>query len=219
VSTPASPFWATSLSGGTRDTALLGLDLLTDEAVGEVVVHETAGLHGRVDGRRAHETESRLFQLPGEGPGVLGLRLDVGPGTRRSPQSRTVGPHEVDEAEAGVTKRQHRARVRDRGLDLEPVPHDRRVREETVDVRGAKSGHAFRVEIREGTAEPLALPQDRQPRQPRLEAFEAELLEQSALVEDRPAPLAVVVVAVDLDVVAEASLDGGQDGASVTCEV
>ena len=42
-------------------------------------------------------------------------------------------------------------------------------------------------------AEILALPQDRQPGQAGLEAFEADLLEQPTVVGDRPAPFAVVI--------------------------
>ena len=130
-----------------------------------------------------------------------------------------MGPHEVDEAQPGVAERQRRLRVRDRGLDLEPVPDDRRVGEEASNVRGTETRDTSRVEIRERTAKTVALPQDRQPRQAGLEAFEAELLEQAALVDDRPAPLAVVVRAVDLDVLSEAALDAGQDGTSVSCAV
>ena len=42
-------------------------------------------------------------------------------------------------------------------------------------------------------AEVLALAQDRQPREAGLEAFEAELLVEARVVDDRPAPLVVVV--------------------------
>jgi hypothetical protein len=50
------------------------------------------------------------------------------------------------------------------------------------------------LEVFECAPERLALAQDRQPRQARLEAFEAQLLEQPAVVPDRKAPLAVVIV-------------------------
>src|SRR5690606_27032783 len=49
------------------------------------------------------------------------------------------------------------------------------------------------VEAGERPAEGLALLQDRQPAQPRLEALEAELLEEAPVVAHRPAPLVVVV--------------------------
>ena len=50
-----------------------------------------------------------------------------------------------------------------------------------------------RVEPGEHLAEPRALAQDRDPRQPRLEALEAHLLEERAVAVERAAPLLVVV--------------------------
>ena len=50
-----------------------------------------------------------------------------------------------------------------------------------------------RIEVVEGAAEIVALAQDRDPREPRLEAVENELLEQRAVVALRHAPLLVVI--------------------------
>src|SRR6185312_6889283 len=55
-------------------------------------------------------------------------------------------------------------------------------------------GHALEVEIREGLAKSLALAQDRQPRQAGLEPLQADLLEKTPVVRDRPPPLMVVIV-------------------------
>jgi hypothetical protein len=51
------------------------------------------------------------------------------------------------------------------------------------------------VEIKpgKGGAEILALAQDRQPGQARLEAFEADLLEQADIIGYRPAPFVIVI--------------------------
>ena len=68
--------------------------------------------------------------------------------------------------------------------------------EQRVDAAGREAGDALEVEAREGAAERLALAEDGQPAQARLEPFEADLLEQAVVVGDRPAPLGVVVRAV-----------------------
>src|SRR5437764_13879910 len=88
------------------------------------------------------------------------------------------------------------------------MAHDAGVCEQPPDVAVAEAGDTLEVEARECRAEVLALPQDREPRQPGLEALQAQLLEQSLLVVDREAPLGVVVRAVDLGRVApEAACD------------
>jgi hypothetical protein len=59
-----------------------------------------------------------------------------------------------------------------------------------LDARGREAGDRLVIEPGERRPERLPLAQDRQPAQSRLEAFEADLLEQPVIVGDRPAPLA-----------------------------
>jgi hypothetical protein len=73
------------------------------------------------------------------------------------------------------------------------VPDDRGIREEPTDVGLAEARHRIRLEALERGPEALALAQDGQPRQTRLEAFEAESLVDPALAGDGPAPFLVVV--------------------------
>ena len=91
-----------------------------------------------------------------------------------------------------------RPRVRDRRLDLAAVADDRGVGEQARDVALAERRDPVGVEALERRPEALALAQDRQPRQARLEALEAEPLVEPALVADRAAPLLVVVGVVPL---------------------
>ncbi len=70
---------------------------------------------------------------------------------------------------------------------------DRGVREQPLDVALSEAGDPFRVEVAKGLPEALALAQDRQPGQPRLEALERQPLVKAPLVPDRPAPFLVVV--------------------------
>ena len=77
-----------------------------------------------------------------------------------------------------------------------PVPDDPRVREQALHVGLGVAGHPLAVEAVEGLPERRALVEDREPRQAGLEAFEAELLEQVAVVRGWPTPLRVVVAGV-----------------------
>ena len=163
-----------------------------------MVVDDPAGLHRRVDGRRPDEAEARLAQLLRERLRAGRLREPVvrasaapGPSTRYDQTSSGSGA-------LGIAQRDRRARVGDRGLDLAAVPDDPGVGEQPLDVRLAELGDALGVEARERRAEVLALAQDRQPREPGLEALQAEALVQPALVHHRPAPLLVVVAVVRL---------------------
>src|SRR5205085_233072 len=71
---------------------------------------------------------------------------------------------------------------------------DSGVREEPVDVTRGEARHPSDLEVREPPAEVLALAEDRQPAQAALEALEADLLEERAIVARRNAPLRVVIL-------------------------
>ena len=87
--------------------------------------------------------------------------------------------------------------VGDRRLDLAPVTDDRGVAEQPLDVPIVEAGNPLRVEPLECAAERLPLPQDRDPRETRLEALETEALVDALLGRDRAAPLLVVVGVVE----------------------
>jgi hypothetical protein len=73
------------------------------------------------------------------------------------------------------------------------VTDNPRIGKQAFDLRRAEGAKRLDVEAGEGTAEVLALSQDREPGQTRLEALEAELLEDVAVVRRRSAPFLVVV--------------------------
>ena len=75
-----------------------------------------------------------------------------------------------------------RACIRDRGLDLEPVAHDPRILKQLLRVQAR---HARRVEPGERLPVPLALVQDRRPRQTGLRALEDQQLEQVTRIAGR----------------------------------
>jgi hypothetical protein len=73
------------------------------------------------------------------------------------------------------------------------VPHDPRIAEQARHVARAHARDGVDLEAAEGAPEVLPLPEDRDPGEPGLEALEAELLEEPAVVRHGEAPLAVVV--------------------------
>ena len=169
------------------------LDLVAHPARREVVVDDAARLHRGPHRRRADEAEAGGLQLLRELLRLRRLRLPVGRRARLRVAGRRERPHELVQRRARLAQREHAARVRDRRFDLAAVPHDARVAEQPLDATFGEARDRVGVEVRERAAEVLALAQDRQPREARLEPFEAEPLVEAALVRDRTAPLLVVV--------------------------
>src|SRR5262249_40838735 len=81
----------------------------------------------------------------------------------------------------------------DRALDLEAIAPDAGIGQQPFNLLWRVTRDLDGVEIVKGTAEILALAQDRDPRQPGLEAIEHELLVERPVVEFRHAPFFVVV--------------------------
>ena len=114
-------------------------------------------------------------------------------GSRYGPGRRRVRPDEVVQGRSRLPEGERPARVRDRGLDLPAMPDDSGVAEQPPDVALSEASDAFRVEAGERAPERVALAQDRDPGETRLEAFQADALVEPALVPDRAAPFLVVV--------------------------
>jgi hypothetical protein len=83
--------------------------------------------------------------------------------------------------------------VVDRRFDLQSVAHDSGVRHQSRLVAISITRNALGIEVVEGGAEGGSFPEDGQPGQPRLEAFQDQLLEQPPVVGMRHAPFLVVV--------------------------
>ena len=164
-----------------------------------VVVHEPHRLHEGIADRRAHEGEASIPEGPAEG-----VRLR-GPG-RHLPEVHQVfwrgrpptKPHKKRSKEPlSFWRPQEGPGVPHGTLHLEPVPDDPRIGQEPLNSRGPEPGHPGGIEAGEGPPVALALAEDGQPRQPGLGPLQHEELEEHAVVVDRDAPLAVVVVEVE----------------------
>src|SRR5690242_3051942 len=73
---------------------------------------------------------------------------------------------------------------------------DAGITDQPLDVLIAEARHLPEIEAGEGFAKIFAFAQDGQPRESRLESFEADLLEQADIIDDRAAPFAVMIDAI-----------------------
>ena len=76
------------------------------------------------------------------------------------------------------------------------MAHDARIGQQPRDVLLAEARQLLGLEIGKARAERLALVQDGDPAQPRLEPFETKLLEQTPLVIHGEAPFVIVIMLV-----------------------
>ena len=180
------------LSGWVR-TDKAPLDRAPDVAVREVIVDDTARLHRRVDGRRPDEAEARLLE-PLRERRRLGRR---GEPVGLRPRDRHASPALYDQKSSckGTSSRSATvarafaiaASILPRWRTMPASPSRRRTSRSRKlgDRSGSKPANAARKR--------LALAQDRQPREARLEPLQAEALVDALLVADRAPPLLVVV--------------------------
>jgi len=130
-----------------------------------MVVDHAGRLHERVADGRADEPESRLLQRLAH---RLGHRRGRGHLARLAPGVLTrpavdEAPEEGLETRTRVAKREARAGVADRRLDLETIADDPRVGEQALDAPRAVACDPLRVEAVERAAVVLALGEDRVP--------------------------------------------------------
>src|SRR5450631_1207746 len=169
--------------------------LAVAEALHEMVVHHSRGLHEGVTDGGPDEGEACLSQSGGHGSAFLGLGRDL--------PSRPTVIHPrlaIDEAPqvAGDTAcpfphREIAPRVTDASFEFGAVSNNTLVGHQPLDARRAPTGDAFRVKPVEGPSEVLALSQDGDPRKASLKAVQEQLLKEGAVIPLRHPPLRVVV--------------------------
>lgn len=162
----------------------------------QVVVDESHRLHERVHGGRPDEPEAAGLEITGERARFHGRGRDRGATPGRGSGGWREAPHVRGEGAQLLLDREHLACIHDRRLDLAAVSDDARVSEKTAHVPRAVARHTSGIEARERDAEAWSLAKDREPRQPRLESFEGELLVETAVVDDRQSPFGVMVRAI-----------------------
>ena len=102
-------------------------------------------------------------------------------------------PEEGTEGAEFLTQGPGQAGIAQHGFDLPPVANDPRVSQQAKDAALVPARDSLEVEIDEGLSEILALAQNRQPTETRLESFQAEFLEKTLVVIDGKAPFIVMI--------------------------
>ena len=159
-----------------------------------MVVHDPAGLHRGVDGRRPEEAEAsgarRLASA--RTPGVDGDPVGRRAGARM--RGGRVPPEELLRAARPGARRAIVARgVGDRRLDLPAMTNDRGVSEQPYDVGLAEARQPGPGRSPKTPPGRLALAKDRESREPDWKPSRQESLVDPALVAHRAAPLLVVI--------------------------
>ena len=159
-----------------------------------MVVDDTARLHRGVHRRRADEAEARCAQTlcerrrRGRRSEPVGVATAAPSGRGEHPARRArpaaFPPHATPPS---------RARSRSSPRSCPGGGRSRRPRAAASTSRFPNRRDRFGVEPAERLAERIALAQDRQPREPRLEALERQPFVETSLVAHRPTPLLVVV--------------------------
>ena len=177
-----------------RSRAELGAGLVA-VAGHEMIVDHADRLHEGIDDGRPDELEAARRKLLRHRLRQRRLRrhllggaeaVDLRPAVEKShSSSEKPGPFSMISSQARADS--------DRAFDLHAVAHDAGVLHQLLDLLRRVARDLLRLEIVEGAAEIVALAQDRDPRQPGLEAVEHQLLEERAVVVFRHAPFVVVI--------------------------
>lgn len=176
------------------------LDDRPEPAAVHVVVHETHGLHERVNGGWADERPAPALEVFAHRFRFIGYAHVHQGRPIELPRTRSrVGlerPNVGGETAVLLEEGQAPPGVVYRRFDLAAVPNDPRVEQEALHGSRRETRDRLDVEAFERAAEVLSLAEDRQPAEPRLKALEVEHLEESPVVVRRSPPLVVVVPAV-----------------------
>ena len=165
------------------------------EAADEVIVDHADGLHECVADGGADELEAAVAQRLRHRAalGALGRDLALLADGVQAGRAADEAPEEVGERGAFALELQEPLGAGDGPLDLGAVPDDARVAHQPLDPRRGVARDPGRLEAVEGAPEVVALAQDGDPGEARLEAVEEQLLEERAAVALGNAPLLVVV--------------------------
>src|SRR5437773_5481735 len=86
------------------------------------------------------------------------------------------------------------AGIVDDGLDLAPMPDDPLVLHQPINITLGVTSDSIEIETVKSRSKVLALGEDGSPAQARLEAFQAEFLEETEIIAHRESPFGVVIV-------------------------
>jgi len=158
------------------------------KAAFDVIIHHAGRLHVRIADRGADELEATLLQVLGQGVRLQRRRPH---GFSSHPIGVAQGPvaHKAPDVPVEAAKLlldlQKTPRVGDGPFDFQAVANDALVSHQPCNVGLAESRHFPCIEALELLPEIIALAQDDNPAQPRLEALQGQHLEDLPILMDR----------------------------------
>src|SRR2546430_697410 len=166
------------------------------KTVYHVVVHHAGCLHMRITDCGADELEAALLQILGQGVGLQGGRpysFSSHPvGVTHCPVSREAPDVPVEATELFLDL-QKASRVGDGRFNFQAIPNDALVFQQARDICRIESCDLPYIEVLERLPEIVALSQDGNPAQPRLEALQHQHLEDLPIVMDWHPPFLVMI--------------------------
>ena len=166
------------------------------EALHQMVIHHADGLHEGVANRASYKPKVSPLQLFAHG---IRLKRAGGNVFHRLP-SVLLGmpfnklPDELIEATEFILHGKKCFGIVDRGLNLEPVTNNPRIRHEFRLLLHPVLGNQERVELIERLSIVFSLFENCGPTQPRLCSFKDQKLEEQSVIVNRNAPLGIVVL-------------------------
>jgi hypothetical protein len=160
-----------------------------------MVVDQTDGLHERIADGRTHELEAAREQRFAQRSRFVARNRYVARRFRRIDDRRSIDerPHPPIERPMLACDLKKGSSIRNGREHFRAVSNDSGVSQRFLDRGGAHARDALRFEVVKDRAISFPFAQDGIPAQTCLCAFEGDELEQSAIVVQRNAPLAIVV--------------------------
>src|SRR5258708_21719397 len=164
-------------------------------AVALMFIDDAHGVHERVADGRSDETETSPFEILAHGVAMCGRLRNAAQvqGPAAQPLAARELPEVVVERAQGGADLKVGLGVGNEGLHLEAISDDAGILHQAPAFGGSVADHFLGVETVERYAVSLALAQDGDPAQARLRAFQAQHLEERAVVIQRQPPLAIVI--------------------------
>src|SRR5687767_5137602 len=168
----------------------------------QMIVHQTHGLHERINRRRSHKRPTPPLQVLAQRDGLRCPRKLHECVSRQAPRARPrvwfPAPEVRRQRSELLADCGSAPGVVDRRFDLAAMTDDSLVAEQSPYVAGVEPRDAVDIEIREGVSEVRTFAENRQPAQTGLESFEADLFEQPPVLGDGNAPFIIVITPINL---------------------
>ncbi len=174
------------------------------ETLGQMIVHQSCGLHEGVTYRAADKGKSAFFHIFRHCIRQRSCGRHIGHRCALVLQGFTIDkiPQISVQSQAKLAHLEIGARIFDEAIYLEAIAHNTGILQQGCDLRVLVTRYLVGIEVIKNLAVVFAFAQNGYPAQTRLGAFETKEFEQFAIVVNRRAPFVIVIVLVEFIVAA-----------------